>query len=149
MSILTIKCTDCGVEFELSDEEQEFFNTHTGIDGKQMQLPKRCRACRAARKSNPYAGRIITTRPSNGRRVVTNSHTPLVNRKPFAEVLLETVKTSFDKVLAARPDCAPTMVLDTVLDIIKVTTQNRQRLNSENVYQLAIERLEEERALNS
>ena len=45
----TLKCSDCGVEFTFSAEEQEGFESR-GYTNE----PKRCPACRATRKSERY-----------------------------------------------------------------------------------------------
>ena len=44
-----LSCTDCGAEFTFSAEEQEFFQTK-GYTNE----PKRCPACREARKAQRY-----------------------------------------------------------------------------------------------
>jgi len=41
-----VACSDCGESFTFSAEEQEFFSQ------KGYSEPKRCAACRAARKAN-------------------------------------------------------------------------------------------------
>jgi len=38
------KCKECGVEFELTDREKQFFANH------DLEYPKRCKECREARK---------------------------------------------------------------------------------------------------
>ena len=40
-----LTCADCGVEFEFSDSEQQFFAE------KGFSPPRRCRSCRAAAKA--------------------------------------------------------------------------------------------------
>lgn len=45
----TIECCDCGITFTFTADEQEFFATK-GYTNE----PKRCPACRAARKSERY-----------------------------------------------------------------------------------------------
>ena len=45
----TLKCADCGVSFVFNAEEQEFFATK-GYTNE----PKRCPACRQARKAERY-----------------------------------------------------------------------------------------------
>jgi len=45
----TLECADCGVNFVFSAEEQEFFATK-GYTNE----PKRCPACRQARKAERY-----------------------------------------------------------------------------------------------
>ena len=45
----TIECVDCGIPFTFTADEQEFFATK-GYTNE----PKRCPACRAARKSERY-----------------------------------------------------------------------------------------------
>jgi hypothetical protein len=40
-----LRCIDCGNNFSLSAEEQEFFKE------KGYEQPKRCKACRQARKA--------------------------------------------------------------------------------------------------
>ncbi|MCX6005038.1 MAG: zinc-ribbon domain containing protein [Chloroflexi bacterium] len=47
----TIKCADCGSDFTFSAEEQEFFKTK-GFTNE----PKRCPACRQAKKSEQRGG---------------------------------------------------------------------------------------------
>lgn len=51
MEDLTIKCADCGRNFEFTVQEQEFFKdkNFTNLDGS-VRLPKRCRNCRRQRK---------------------------------------------------------------------------------------------------
>ncbi|NQT31780.1 MAG: zinc-ribbon domain containing protein [Deltaproteobacteria bacterium] len=44
-----LKCADCGADFTFSAEEQEFFQSK-GYTNE----PKRCTACREARKSQRY-----------------------------------------------------------------------------------------------
>ena len=44
-----LQCSDCGAEFTFSAEEQEFFQSK-GYTNE----PKRCPACRQARKSERY-----------------------------------------------------------------------------------------------
>ena len=44
-----LQCSDCGAEFTFSAEEQEFFQSK-GYTNE----PKRCPACREARKSQRY-----------------------------------------------------------------------------------------------
>jgi len=39
-------CKDCGKSFELSEGEREFFLS------KRLQLPKRCKSCRKAKRQN-------------------------------------------------------------------------------------------------
>ncbi len=46
----TIQCSDCGVDFVFSAEEQEFFQTK-GYTNE----PKRCPSCRQARKTERYS----------------------------------------------------------------------------------------------
>ncbi|PIP65501.1 zinc-binding protein [Candidatus Peregrinibacteria bacterium CG10_big_fil_rev_8_21_14_0_10_49_16] len=41
-----ITCGDCGATFDFTEAEQEFY------DSKQLSAPKRCKACRQARKSD-------------------------------------------------------------------------------------------------
>jgi CxxC-x17-CxxC domain-containing protein len=45
-----VACLDCGVSFAFSAEDQEFFAQ------KGYSEPKRCPACRAARKANSSRG---------------------------------------------------------------------------------------------
>jgi CxxC-x17-CxxC domain-containing protein len=47
----TLQCSDCGANFTFSAEEQEFFQTK-GYTNE----PKRCPACRQARKAERYGG---------------------------------------------------------------------------------------------
>ena len=47
----TIQCSDCGVNFTFSAEEQEFFQSK----GYQNE-PKRCPSCRQSRRSERYQG---------------------------------------------------------------------------------------------
>ena len=42
--VVTIECTDCGVTFEVSAEEQEWYKD------KGFKLPKRCPQCRKLRR---------------------------------------------------------------------------------------------------
>ena len=42
--VVTIECTDCGVTFEVSVEEQEWYKD------KGFELPKRCPRCRKLRR---------------------------------------------------------------------------------------------------
>ena len=46
----TLQCSDCGAEFVFNAEEQAFFQTK-GYTNE----PKRCPACRRARKSERYS----------------------------------------------------------------------------------------------
>jgi len=43
---IKIKCKECGKEFELSEEERQFFV------GKGLEIPKRCRECRLKRRKD-------------------------------------------------------------------------------------------------
>ena len=45
----TLECSDCGVTFTFSAEEQEFFQSK-----RYTNEPKRCPECRQARKSERY-----------------------------------------------------------------------------------------------
>ena len=45
----SLQCSDCGADFTFSAEEQEFFQSK-GYTNE----PKRCPACRAARKTERY-----------------------------------------------------------------------------------------------
>jgi len=45
----TLQCSDCGVEFAFTAEEQEFFQSK-GYENE----PKRCPSCRQARKADRY-----------------------------------------------------------------------------------------------
>ncbi len=47
----TLECADCGATFTFTAEEQEFFATKG-----YAHEPKRCPACRKARKSQRYGG---------------------------------------------------------------------------------------------
>jgi CxxC-x17-CxxC domain-containing protein len=47
----TLECSDCGAEFTFSADEQRFFQSK-GYTNE----PKRCPACRRARKSERYGG---------------------------------------------------------------------------------------------
>ena len=47
----SLQCSDCGVNFAFTAEEQEFFASK-GYTNE----PKRCPACRQARKSERYGG---------------------------------------------------------------------------------------------
>lgn len=47
----TIQCSDCGVDFTFTVEEQEFFQTK-GYTNE----PKRCLPCRQARKTERFGG---------------------------------------------------------------------------------------------
>lgn len=44
MADTTVKCKECGTEFEISESEQAFYTK------KSLQLPKRCKPCRELRK---------------------------------------------------------------------------------------------------
>lgn len=44
MANITAACKECGTEFEILESEQAFFKN------KGLQIPKRCKACRDARK---------------------------------------------------------------------------------------------------
>ena len=48
----SLQCSDCGVTFTFSAEEQEFFQTK-GYENE----PKRCPECRQARKAERYGSR--------------------------------------------------------------------------------------------
>ena len=54
----SLECSDCGTTFTFSAEEQEFFQTK-GYTNE----PKRCPACRQARKSERYGGGGYGYRP--------------------------------------------------------------------------------------
>jgi CxxC-x17-CxxC domain-containing protein len=54
----TLQCSDCGTTFTFSAEEQEFFQSK-GYTNE----PKRCPACRQARKSERYGGGSYGYRP--------------------------------------------------------------------------------------
>ncbi|MBM3231590.1 zinc-ribbon domain containing protein [Candidatus Peregrinibacteria bacterium] len=45
-----ISCRDCGASFTFTEGEQEFYNS------KGLSAPQRCKACRAARKSQNGGG---------------------------------------------------------------------------------------------
>ena len=45
----SIQCSDCGIDFTFSVEDQEFF-----LSKGYTNEPKRCPACRQARKSERY-----------------------------------------------------------------------------------------------
>ncbi len=47
----TVKCIDCGKDFEFTAKEQKFYKE------KNFQEPKRCPACRKARKRNNQGNR--------------------------------------------------------------------------------------------
>ena len=47
----SLQCSDCGADFTFSAEEQEFFQSK-GYTNE----PKRCPACRSARKAERYGG---------------------------------------------------------------------------------------------
>ena len=55
----TINCQDCGKDFVFSDEEQNYYNE------KGFQDPKRCKACRMARKRRSQQGSGNRGRGSN------------------------------------------------------------------------------------
>lgn len=44
-------CCDCGAEFTITEGEVEFYSS------KGMQLPRRCKECRAKRKAQKNGGR--------------------------------------------------------------------------------------------
>ena len=46
----TIKCSDCGVDFNFTAAEQEFF------EQKGFRFPRRCKECRKAKKEGGGAG---------------------------------------------------------------------------------------------
>ena len=48
----SLQCSDCGITFTFSAEEQEFFQTK-GYENE----PKRCPECRQARKAERYGNR--------------------------------------------------------------------------------------------
>jgi len=48
----SLQCSDCGITFTFSAEEQEFFQTK-GYENE----PKRCPECRQARKTERYGSR--------------------------------------------------------------------------------------------
>jgi CxxC-x17-CxxC domain-containing protein len=50
-----LTCISCGAEFEFSAGEQLFYQ-----DNAFVNVPKRCKACRAARKSQPLRVRPET-----------------------------------------------------------------------------------------
>jgi CxxC-x17-CxxC domain-containing protein len=54
----TLQCSDCSADFTFSAEEQEFFQTK-GYTNE----PKRCPACRQARKTERYGGDGYGYRP--------------------------------------------------------------------------------------
>ena len=43
---IALQCADCGVEFDFSVEEQEFYSE------KGFSQPRRCRACRSRNRQN-------------------------------------------------------------------------------------------------
>jgi CxxC-x17-CxxC domain-containing protein len=53
----TIQCSDCGVDFTFSVEEQEFFASKGYTND-----PKRCPSCRQARKSERYGNSGYSSR---------------------------------------------------------------------------------------
>ncbi len=53
-----LKCSDCGADFTFSAEEQEFFQSK-GYTNE----PKRCPACREARKAQRYGNDSSGYRP--------------------------------------------------------------------------------------
>jgi CxxC-x17-CxxC domain-containing protein len=57
MSSQSIACSQCGELFVFTDAERAFF------DSKGLLPPKRCKACRAARKSQGRASRPGPERP--------------------------------------------------------------------------------------
>ena len=57
MPDLPLVCTDCGVTFVFTESEQAFF------EQKALTPPKRCKACRRARRSL-HPGRISGVRPA-------------------------------------------------------------------------------------
>lgn len=44
--MITIQCKDCGVTFDVSAEEQKWY------EQKGFELPKRCHRCRRARRNS-------------------------------------------------------------------------------------------------
>jgi CxxC-x17-CxxC domain-containing protein len=54
----SLQCSDCGATFTFSAEEQEFFQSK-GYTNE----PKRCPACRQARKAERYGGSGYGYRP--------------------------------------------------------------------------------------
>jgi CxxC-x17-CxxC domain-containing protein len=58
MPDLPLECTDCGVTFVFSEPEQLFFAE------RALAPPKRCKACRRARRASLNPGRITGVRSS-------------------------------------------------------------------------------------
>lgn len=58
----TLRCWDCGISFTFTANEQEYYKAK-GFDSD----PKRCSACRRARKESCYGNRTYGYRFSNGR----------------------------------------------------------------------------------
>ena len=44
METVTVTCKDCGVTFDITPGEQEFYKS------RNWELPKRCKCCRQANK---------------------------------------------------------------------------------------------------
>lgn len=61
MADKTIKCKDCGEDFNFSESEQEFYKE------KAFSEPVRCPACRKARKAQRNNGYSNDRRPYGNR----------------------------------------------------------------------------------
>src|SRR6516165_1215494 len=61
---LLLTCSDCGQEFTFSSEDQAFFRE------RGYSTPKRCRACRQAKKNEQTGGGGYSWRESQGTTVV-------------------------------------------------------------------------------
>ena len=58
LSDKTLVCVECGGEFIFTAGEQEFFNSR-GFSNE----PKRCRSCRAVRRSETHGGDMYSDAP--------------------------------------------------------------------------------------
>lgn len=52
---MKVTCKQCGTEFELTDSEISFYRS------KNLELPKRCKSCRALNKQNVEQARVISS----------------------------------------------------------------------------------------
>ena len=79
LDLLGIACIDCGRPFDLTSAELEFFRQH------DLQIPRRCRSCRAVKKAADLAREPQT--PRLGR--VGGGHRPKDGQpeEPFRKVV--------------------------------------------------------------
>ncbi len=49
----TLRCVECGEDFEFAEGEQAFYKK------KDLSEPKRCKECRAAKRANREAGEQV------------------------------------------------------------------------------------------